>query len=312
MVAGGTRLDEPLFTRQEEGFGEPKKYRKLLRTLAVALTCVVLPLLGLLAKKQGRGIDSQGLPNRDGGYWAPQTSNVNWCEEDYVVTRYIAEFWNSVSSLGIVANGLYGLWSHPGCESRFKAAFLCIVVVGFGSFGFHATLLRSLQLMDELPMVWGNHVFIYILLCMNDLPGTARPWLPWGLLALATAMTVAIVKLDTETQDVFLLCYGGGATWITVQSFRLNAKYNAEAVNVLQEMSYLSYLGGLLVWLVDRNFCPQVRQLYLHSFWHFGAGCGTYSVTVLWVWLRHRAQGKHAEVKGSYPTYYVEAVHEKV
>jgi len=33
------------------------------------------------------------------GIWGPPTSSANFCEEDYDVTRYIAEFMNSATNL---------------------------------------------------------------------------------------------------------------------------------------------------------------------------------------------------------------------
>jgi len=312
----GTRLDVPLFTQQAQGFGHPLKYRRLLRVIAMAVTVIWLTLLAMLARKQGKGIDSQGLPNAGApGYWGASTSNVNWCEEDYVVTKYIAEFGNSLSSMCMVASGLYGMYMHQSAERRFQSSFMLLIIVGFGSFGFHATLWRSWQLMDELPMVWGNGVFIYVLICMEDMPAAPeRRWLPLKIFLLKLAMTVAIMHSDTDNQDVFLVCYGSGVAWIMYQSVCLNVKYNVEAVNVLQEISFLSYAAALCVWLVDRNFCAKVRELYLHAFWHFGAGSGTFTLVVLWVYLRQKVKGKDTEVSGFYPVHYVpiDDTHEKV
>ena len=50
------------------------------------------------------------IPDHTEGYWGEKTANTNWCERDYVVTPYIAEFGNSLSSLFVVWFGLYGLY----------------------------------------------------------------------------------------------------------------------------------------------------------------------------------------------------------
>ena len=42
------------------------------------------------------------IPDHTEGYWGEKTANTNWCERDYVVTPYIAEFGNSLSSLFVV------------------------------------------------------------------------------------------------------------------------------------------------------------------------------------------------------------------
>ena len=97
-------------------------------------------------------VDGEGDENQ--GFWGEKTATVNWCESDYTVTVYVAEFGNTISSFSIVANGLYGIYMHRSfVELRYIVAFCAFIVVGFGSAAFHGTLWRSMQMMDELPMV---------------------------------------------------------------------------------------------------------------------------------------------------------------
>ena len=46
------------------------------------------------------------------GFWEPRTSTIDWCEINYEVTYYIAEFWNTISNLEMIILPVYGIyWS---------------------------------------------------------------------------------------------------------------------------------------------------------------------------------------------------------
>ena len=59
------------------------------------------------------------------GYWGTVTSTVDWCERNYAFTPYVAELFNSASSLAMVAAGVLGIALHRGVlERRFLLASL--------------------------------------------------------------------------------------------------------------------------------------------------------------------------------------------
>uniref|UniRef100_A0A673LAU4 Alkaline ceramidase n=1 Tax=Sinocyclocheilus rhinocerous TaxID=307959 RepID=A0A673LAU4_9TELE len=109
------------------------------------------------------------------GYWGTPTSTLDWCEENYVVSYYIAEFWNTVSNLIMILPPIYGAIQtcKDGLEVRYVWSFLGIAAVGIGSWSFHMTLQYEMQLLDELPMIYSCCVFVYFLpvLCR------VYPWL---------------------------------------------------------------------------------------------------------------------------------------
>lgn len=91
------------------------------------------------------------------------------------MTTYIAEFWNSLSSLFIVVDGPYGMYYHYyGVEMRIAVVFFMLTVVEFGSLQFYATLEGKWQLLDELPMIWENSVFIYVVYFMESQKSTHK------------------------------------------------------------------------------------------------------------------------------------------
>jgi hypothetical protein len=47
--------------------------------------------------------------------------------------------------------------------SRFTVLFGFLLLTGIGSWMFHMTLLYEMQLMDEIPMVWGSAYMVFCL-----------------------------------------------------------------------------------------------------------------------------------------------------
>ena len=91
---------------------------KVVRAAAAGVVITILPLLALLISRGPKRIDSG--PDAGQGMWGAKTASANWCEADYVVTPWIAEFWNSMSSLLIVVHSMYGLYRHAwACEARY-------------------------------------------------------------------------------------------------------------------------------------------------------------------------------------------------
>lgn len=75
------------------------------------------------------------------GFWGAPTATLDWCEENYAVTPYIAEFWNTLSNLAMIVPGFTGfLYAFKnGVERRIMLCFISLTLVGFGSWNFHMT-----------------------------------------------------------------------------------------------------------------------------------------------------------------------------
>lgn len=62
------------------------------------------------------------------GYWGHGSASVDWCESNYTVTMYLAEFSNSLSSFAMILAGLLGMYLHPNAEFRFHMAFASTII----------------------------------------------------------------------------------------------------------------------------------------------------------------------------------------
>ncbi|KAG9083143.1 hypothetical protein FRC07_014000, partial [Ceratobasidium sp. 392] len=106
------------------------------------------------------------------GAWGNHTATIDWCEDNYTHSHYIAEWYNTISNIPFIVLGLFGAYSAlrtiPGHKPlphglRYAAANLGTMAIGLGSFVFHATLKWHAQvLLDELPMIFVVSLVLYL------------------------------------------------------------------------------------------------------------------------------------------------------
>jgi dihydroceramidase len=214
------------------------------------------------------------------GFWGPPTSTINWCEQDYTWTPYVAEFFNTVSNLALVLFSGYGvrmcvLEQH---SLDLLVLFALIAVIGVGSALFHGTLLRETQFLDEAPMIFAVVQFAFTLY---------KPLLPhtethlWTLLIAAHNVVFAAVHAATMTVLPFQVYFIG---WVLLGSARMLHLYRTELKDVVVKGLVISYLAvaavGAACWLFDQHFCKLAQALPVnpqgHALWHLCVGYSSY------------------------------------
>ncbi len=243
----------------------------------------------------------------EAGYWTQlgAPASVDWCEPNYVVTHYVAEWWNTLSSVPLVLLGLYGLWRCWGArhelEARFAAAFFSMAIVGLGSTAFHGTLLHVAQAADELPMIYGSLVLLYCLI--NRRFGPSRRTRAWalGFTAYAVLFTVAYFTLKAYF-TLFIVSYGGLVGFLVLGSWRVAVGDTGSQMHrSILKWAAGAYLGGVfLLWFPEHVFfaCDHpIQSVHLHSGWHLAAGLGTYLGILFAMWDRLSLQGRDPQLE---------------
>ncbi|XP_025079781.1 alkaline ceramidase 3-like [Pomacea canaliculata] len=125
------------------------------------------------------------------GYWGKVTSTIDWCEENYVVNRYVAEFWNTISNSIMIFAPMFSVYLavKQNLEKPVICSNMSVIVVGVGSWAFHMTLQYSMQLLDELPMIWGSAFLIYGILMIESKEGETNKQLLAFLFCYAAVVT---------------------------------------------------------------------------------------------------------------------------
>ncbi|KAH8656848.1 ceramidase [Ilyonectria robusta] len=225
-------------------------------------------------------------------FWGAQTSYLNFCEQDYVVTKYIAEFINTLSSLVYVVYGFYGLFNgRQNSPTGPRLVSYCgLIGVGVCSGAYHMTLKYHTQMSDELSMHLLTTPLVYRVLTFNTSPQRTK------LVGVITLTLFTITMVAHMVMDEFILhavMFGLSVVIITVRITQLIPQRFSDPVvrKTLQttaRMGCLSFLFGYTLWLIDEFACrmlTDVRHLVglpiaflfeLHGWWHVFTALGGY------------------------------------
>jgi dihydroceramidase len=202
----------------------------------------------------------------------------------------VAEFWNTLSSVPIALCGLSGvLLCRAQCLGPEQmACYAALGVIGIGSFAFHATLMRTGQVLDEVPMLWAAVALLYCTWHHSVdrrrrrqalAPNTRRLALVGGgLLVYAVVATTLYFATGFLT---FIVAYALSVVALVVFSIAIFASATpliGPTPRRLLATAACVYGGGaLLLWLPTELLChrvPLMRRLPLHALFHLTSAAG--------------------------------------
>jgi len=233
------------------------------------------------------------------GYWGPRTSAVDWCESNYTWSFYIAEFFNTITSLPAAFLALYGLYLtyKYGYDKRFIVVNLLVGMVGVGSAAFHGTLLYTGQILDELPMVYASISFLYAVLEMESDKKPIYKYLSPLLLGYSAVFTMVYLYLPSFF-IFFLVGYICGILTLVYQCsviFRRPTTLFHQKLFIVLSVSF--YIGGwLFFWIPEILYCDQLQALNFHAWWHVTSTLGAFVLVVFAVFQRELHKGRNPQL----------------
>ncbi|KAM0756388.1 alkaline phytoceramidase [Meredithblackwellia eburnea MCA 4105] len=234
-----------------------------------------------------------------------QTSSIDWCERDYAVTAWIAEFFNCTTNCAFVLLASFGIKKNleNRLEWRFVLGHLGLMVIGIGSALFHMTLLYEWQLADELPVCTTPVDLAFDLTPVNSTSKTSIA-LPTGLLAFNILFTYAYLNFPNPV--FHQVAYGSIVVSTTVRAGYLilsqspttaEGKHRRDQTRNLLLQGVTSFLLGFLIWNLDNLLCvtttrlkekigvPFAWLLEGHAYWHILTGIGGYDIMAAMCYL---------------------------
>lgn len=243
------------------------------------------------------------------GRWSPVTSIVDWCEPNYQHFDSIAETYNTFSSIAYV---IIAFWYFYTLERLYRShavsaklrqwrtyvSAVSALAVGVGTYLFHMTLLREMQMLDEISMNSLILLHIYGMINMADdvdqkeEDGRTKRLKFFGLfnttkatitaVCCFTLFSITVLVYDNTIPVVFQTLFGLSIlTGVILSGFQAAKKIECvpeyqeyfdkarrEKIFLLTSVVVVSLLG-FGVWLTDNFSCPRYEHLKLHAVWHF-------------------------------------------
>ncbi len=80
-------------------------------------------------------------------YWGDKDTSINFCEEAYKESKYIAEFYNTISGYSYILVAL------PFLNTKINKIALSSIFLGIGTILLHMTQRMYGQILDEIAML---------------------------------------------------------------------------------------------------------------------------------------------------------------
>ncbi|XP_074597322.1 alkaline ceramidase [Brevipalpus obovatus] len=221
------------------------------------------------------------------GFWDPITSTLDWCEKNYEINYYVAEFWNTLSNFTFIIQPLMAYYR----LHRLKLPFLyyCplfyLSFVGMGSLFFHMTLKYEMQLWDELAMMGEALLLCFIQIKIMSPEKAERIITKAALIAVGLITCGIYIILNQPV--IFQICFASVHYFIVYLGYRLTRLYSCSPKLFWSSIFFNHF--AFLLWNVDNNFCGGLENIrtqipsllipvtQLHAVWHVLAGFATLS-----------------------------------
>lgn len=238
------------------------------------------------------------------GLWA-QTATIDWCESNYELSYYIAEFWNTLSNLAFIVPQLtqyIALSKHKSVELVFRRAFLSLALVGLGSLCFHMTLARPMQMFDETSMILVSLHGFYLLYIIRE-PTVNKKLLTallicYGLIFFGLYIFLVDWPIFHHTTFGLLVYASAGIGYQLKQVY--GTRYKFWTIIAVQHL-------GFIFWLIDKHYCETLTKFreshmpaffrpafQFHALWHMFMGLGSHlyicSVIRLRAWTKYKEE----------------------
>ncbi|XP_022083905.1 alkaline ceramidase 2-like [Acanthaster planci] len=219
------------------------------------------------------------------------SADVDWCEDNYSISPFVAEFYNTVSNAVFFVFPPI-MWmlckEYARCINPYiKLMWVLLMVVGAFSAYFHCTLSLVGQLLDEVAILWALSLGAGLWFPRRYYPRVLK-----GDRKLFRRMVFALTLCGTMLAFIkpwfnsfLLLAFVVPGFWTANLELK---RLKNQRVDQIFRADAIMWGISIACWIADRTLCDFwlfVSFPYLHSFWHVFSLVACYYSVVLFAYF---------------------------
>ncbi|XP_038069678.1 alkaline ceramidase 2-like [Patiria miniata] len=220
------------------------------------------------------------------------SADVDWCEDNYSISPFIAEFYNTISNAFFFVFppmmwALFKDYAHR-INPSINLMWVLMMLVGACSAYFHCTLSLVGQLLDEVSILWafslGAGLWFPRRYYPRILKGDRRRFRIFVFILMLCGTMLAFIK--PWLNSFLLLAFVVPGFWTAYLELRRVQSH--QRVTTLFRTASVLWIVSISCWVADRTLCDFwlfVSFPYLHSFWHVFILLACYYSVVLYAYF---------------------------
>ncbi|KAK5930581.1 hypothetical protein CgunFtcFv8_026803 [Champsocephalus gunnari] len=207
------------------------------------------------------------------GVFSYESSEIDWCEDNYKQSEHIVEYFNTISSFFFfIISPIMLYLLHPYAKERNLAIHMVwtmMIFVGLFSAYFHMTLSFVGQMLDELSILWVLAMVYVVWFPRRLFPSFIKDRSTFSNLVLVITIVSTLSSFVKPTANAYVLnCFGIHMVYMLAVEMKCCTDQKALR---LCKVSVALWVLAVSCWISDRFGCSFWQSLnfcYLHGIWH--------------------------------------------
>jgi hypothetical protein len=176
-------------------------------------------------------------------YWGLEDSSITFCETNYATSKYVAEYFNTLSGFSYSIVGLYFL------NTNIRNSAWAMILLGLSTSFFHGTMRYYGQWCDEISMIYLSFMLIK----------EVHPGLSYTLFYIL----LGLYFMFWDTFAAFFIMFMLMQTYIYLLSMEFRVLKENNYLFIAKDVSIYLAMG---CWAIDIMYCKDTE--YFHAYWH--------------------------------------------